>query len=309
MLAPMESVIPLVEKDFNRFQLLLVSLNKYSSEFGMMHVVVPEREVTRIRSRICRLKIQFEWRVVSEEEIVPEFKHFHWISGWEKQQLIKLAIAEFVQSDYYLTLDADVVCTRAVTPDKLLIGGKAPCFVEFENKYPNWYDSASRVLRCPLAREGLMHNVTPAVLSRHGVISLTNYLSSKWNRFKIPSDKRSRLHVKMWLRTFLQRDPRWVSWRLYLIANLPWTEYSLYYSYLEAKRLFNSLHVEVEVPIYDNKNSIWHIEDFERSGWDPGSSFNGDGPPFFMVLQSNTEIPIEQFSAMLQDYIANDPIL
>lgn len=307
MLAPMESVIPLVEKDFNRFQLLLLSLDKFSSEFGIMHVVVPEKEVTRIRERILRLKIQFEWRVVSENEIVPEFERYHRISGWEKQQLIKLAIADFIQSDYYLTLDADVVCTRAVTPDKLLIGGKAPCFVEYEDKYPNWYDNASRVLRFPLAREGLMHNVTPAVLSRHSVVSLTKYLSSEWNRLRILSDKRSRLHVKMWLRALLRRNPRWVSWRLYLIASLPWTEYSLYYSYLESKGLFNSLHVEVNVPIYDNENSIWHIEDFEGSGWDPGSSFKGDGPPFFMVLQSNTEIPIEQFSAMLQAFIGNDP--
>ena len=34
--------------------------------------------------------------------------------GWLTQQIVKLAMAERVESDFYLTLDADVICTRTV---------------------------------------------------------------------------------------------------------------------------------------------------------------------------------------------------
>src|SRR5690606_42105927 len=64
--------------------------------------------------------------LLSEDALVPELRE-HRARGWYRQQLIKLAIAERVASDYYLTFDADVVATRPITIERLLPGGRAPC--------------------------------------------------------------------------------------------------------------------------------------------------------------------------------------
>ncbi|MEO1230548.1 MAG: DUF6492 family protein [Myxococcota bacterium] len=53
-----------------------------------------------------------------EPELAPELETSR-ARGWFKQQLVKLAIHERIESAFYLTFDADVVATRPVAPKDL----------------------------------------------------------------------------------------------------------------------------------------------------------------------------------------------
>jgi len=72
--------------------------------------------------------------------LIPETK-FLKIQGWYLQQLIKLAIAEHIKTDFYLTLDADVICVKPVYFSDLVKDGCAVYTAGNNSKYKNtfWY--------------------------------------------------------------------------------------------------------------------------------------------------------------------------
>ncbi len=61
--------------------------------------------------------------------------------GWRKQQLLKIAIANLVENEFYLTLDADVICLKPLDESKLIINGKALLQYEQRAQHPKWWKS------------------------------------------------------------------------------------------------------------------------------------------------------------------------
>lgn len=52
------------------------------------------------------------------------------VEGWYKQQIIKMAAPEWLGANFWMTLDADVVCTKLIGIDDLLPGGRALLWVD-----------------------------------------------------------------------------------------------------------------------------------------------------------------------------------
>ncbi|MGE0189619.1 MAG: hypothetical protein AB7F79_09760 [Steroidobacteraceae bacterium] len=53
--------------------------------------------------------------------------------------------------------------------------------------------------------------------------------------------------------------------------------------------------------IYDVERSLWHAVNGELpSDWDPAPAFVGEGPPWFLVAQSNTGISANSMCLKLQ---------
>ncbi len=293
-----DAVLPLVLKDAQRAELLFASLAQNFSGLRQIWVVCPDAQVRSIKARFTTLNLPFELRIEPELSIVPEFSLKVRQSGWFRQQMIKLAIYEHVESDLYLTLDADVVCSRRVTAEQLAGNGKGACFrFEFpEQAY--WYKQVEDVLRIKVPHLGISHNVTPALLHRAGVQAVRQHIEamiacSQYSRGLRGIKQRWHLFKSV-------KHAHYAAWRIFLVAGRPWTEYALYYSLLEATNCFNDYHTLTDC-IYDIQRSLWHASDSQIPvAWDPKPAFSGDGPPWFIVAQSNTGISAEKIQQRLQ---------
>jgi hypothetical protein len=71
-------------------------------------IVTPDKEHAMLEKWIR----DQHYCVIPEGAIIPETEALFSVKGWYRQQLVKLAIAPRVTTAFYVTLDADVICTR-----------------------------------------------------------------------------------------------------------------------------------------------------------------------------------------------------
>jgi hypothetical protein len=259
-------------------------------------IVAPDDQVAAMR--LPQVPGGAALRVVSELELVPELQLFTAVNGWYRQMLVKLAAAEWLDSAFYLTLDADVVATRAVDLNALCESGRAPCAVAFENWHPRWYAGAEALIGAPLPRRGISHGVTPTILHREGVRALCAHLDQRWKERRHSPGLRGIKQRLGHAYTWLARKSEFAPWRALLCCSSPWAEYALYFSFLEWTGRFEQYHRETHEALYAAERSVWHPQDV--ANWNP-SKWTGEGPPF-IVLQSTAGIPIEVFRTWVEPF-------
>jgi hypothetical protein len=294
----MDAVLPLRASDHARFALLLHSLRRNVAGLERLWVVMPAEDLRSLRvppgpGPQIELCSELTW--------VPELTRFTRVGGWYRQQIVKLEASRWVGSDFYLTLDADVLATRRVDLNALTASGKSPCHVDHADLHPKWYAAAQDLVGKPLPRQGISHNVTPAILQRDAVRGLLQHLERRWLERDFCSGLRG---LKQRLaRAYARMDPAAEGGgaRSLLCASRPWSEYSLYYSFLEANGDFERTHFEATPALYEIERSVWFERDFER--WQPEGLFGGEGPPYFVVVQSNARIPIAQLQARIAPHL------
>lgn len=288
--ATMDAVLPLTLRDAERASLLLESLAASFSGLGTLWVVCPDRELVAVERALGRSRSALPLQLRGEASLVPELLLMPWLKGWYRQQLVKLAIHESVGSTLYLTLDADVICTKRVSPELLAPRGLAPCHVTPQDLHPSWYRGSEALLGLAARRRGVSHNVTPAVLHRDGVAELAQYLERKAGIGAFARGLRGIKQRALCARARRTRRFDCSGWRLLLAAGTPWTEYALYYTFLEATGRFERFHAQGADCIYDRDGSYWRADRQEFSAWAPRISTSDSGAPWFVVVQSNTEV-------------------
>lgn len=289
-----DAVLPLTLKDYERFTILQKSLKTFCKDIRVCWIVTPDRDYAELKSLIT----DDGYCVIPESSIVPEFQIFQTTGGWYRQQVIKIAIAQKVETDFYLTLDSDVICVRPTHFSDFVKDGRGVCYIDKTDKLAEWYEWSEPVLQ--LKRSGGSHNVTPAVMNKHAMIELQEYLaklslaqlSQKGN---VTFQKKGmKLLLSKILVNILPKQSKLrsvlISWKSYLLRNLPWTEYALYYTFLEAMGLFDRYHVQVEDRLYAAENSVWYKDRERFSEWNPEKCFVGERNFFFCIVQSNTKI-------------------
>ncbi len=280
----LDAVLPLTLADLARFRILARSIEANFTDLARCWVVVPDHQADSMRIAMPHARFV----VVPETEVVPELAGSK-VKGWYKQQLVKLAMADRVTSDYYLLFDADVICARPIRRHDLFRQGKAYCHRYQNSNHACWYHWAERVLELP--RSGWVHGVTPTILSREAVQELAAHLNRQ-------SPRPGRFWPKLWaqLPAWAGGPRPWRSdhedagrWRRVLLDSLPWTEYSLYFTFLEATGRFERYHIPVKRSLCGD--CIWRTGSF--ADWNPTLPRPYRQPPF-IVVQSIAKIPPEQ---------------
>ena len=306
-----DAVLPITLKDFERFSILKQTLDRFCQNLlNNIWVIVPDSDLQTIRHRIQ----EANYHVISDSELVPEFNIFPKKGGWFKQQLIKLAIASRIESDFYLTLDADVLCIKSINFSDLIKDGRAVYYQYSREKFefPEWYDWAYRVLNLAPFSNQSYHNVTPSVLSRDAVLQLQAYLT-QCSSLQLKTFRYSSLSLRnKWLlcRTKLAQillpknsdlRQQLLGWKAYLLRSVPWTEYSLYYTFCQAQGLLDKYHTQTDHCIYSTELSIWYKDQYTQ--WNPESWFSGQQKFFFCVVQSTTEISPAEVWQQVKPYL------
>jgi hypothetical protein len=300
----MDAVLPLLLRDLPRFELLYRSLRRHVRGLDRVLVVVPDRELEQVRAGLPRGELELV--VLPEFELVPELRVLSRLPGWYRQQLVKLEAATRVRSDFYLTLDADLIATRPVNLEEVCAGGTAPCAVTHQDLHPRWYAGAEALIGGRLPRQGISHAVTPTILHREAVNALTQHLDQRWTLGRYSAGLRGlkqRLgHAYVAVTgVAMGRELRGKlrPWRLFLSCSRPWSEYSLYYSFLEWSGHFERYHHETAEALYAPERSIWYERDLPA--FRPGL-LGLDGPPF-VVLQSTAGIPLDTLRAWVEPFV------
>ena len=221
--------------DLNRAHILFSSLQRFAEPglFSEFYVVVPAAEVEQVSSAFARWQ-SLGIQVISEDTLVPELAKYPKMRGWRKQQIVKLAIAAKMQAKFYLTFDADAICLKPLSAEKLIIDGKALLQYEQRAQHPKWWRASARILKmnANVGNPQLGMTVTPAILATDIVKSLMQQLTPT-------STKQSWVD---WLcQLHLPKHPK--NWLLHRFLMLKWTEYSLYYLCAHKLGLLDKYHV------------------------------------------------------------------
>jgi hypothetical protein len=258
------------------------------------------------------------------------------IDGYAVQMAIKILVARLVTSDYYLTLDADVITTRTFNEADLFHKEdlvhyqnnnnrhhqrnrtifKAKYTPESQEVHPHWWRGAANTLKYhrgyndddthrahfdyspdPKVRFG----VTPALLSTMGSMLTLSRLSQVFalSSPSSPSDEKQTDQSKSWIERWLMKwgDGFW------------WSEYTLYSLTLNHHKLFDTLHApssrlggfgsSFEEDFELSCRSTWFAPD---QPWSAASVFRPENSPPcpFTVLQSSSGVEVSYIAALVK---------
>jgi hypothetical protein len=302
----MHAVLPLAQSAAERAaRILLPSLRRHYRDLDHLWVVAPKSQLSSVAhdlSAFADSRVTF----LSDEELVPEFAlHQRWglhpPRGWYRQQLVKLAIAERMSGEFYLTLDDDLLAVSDFSDRDILRAHRSPRTQDraahaTRNLPPGspenldeWLLWSARVLACePLDYQP---EVTPSILSRSAVRNLAAHLESRCR----PRARRWRIAA---LAGRLGFRPGLASWRGRLLASLPWTEYTLYDTYLVRHADFSRHHYAPDdtLPL---GNAAWHARDFDD--WRPRSHDALGRRLLFNLVQSRSGISPDQVVSRIRE--------
>ncbi|MCV2884163.1 DUF6492 family protein [Aestuariibacter sp. AA17] len=281
--------------DLNRSEILFKSLSVFAEKgmFNPFLVVVPEHEVNIVKSFYGDKWAHLHVEVVSEEALVPELASHQSVRGWRKQQLIKLAAPRRLDNPFYITFDADVICLKPLTLDKLIINGRAVLQYEARAQHPKWWKSSARILQMdPLVGEpDVGMHITPAVLSRDLALSVTQEIS--------------KLEGQNWVHALCSlhypKNPK--NWTIGRYLKNKWTEYSLYYMNALKQGRFQDYHIIAGRDV----TQLLIVHDshpFEQ--WKPEKNFSQSCPGMFCVVGSKSFLSPETVWQTISPFIPFD---
>jgi hypothetical protein len=191
-------------------------------------IVCPDRDEQAIRELVAQEDAVSGITVANESEFFTacgrNSSELTSMSGWQKQQVIKLEFSKICETAFYLTMDSDIVQFReAGLLDLFPNGERALAGVETAGDYDRlyraqfsvrerevktrYYEASQRLLgyERPADRAGMFFSETPVVLHRSCVTEMLDHLESR--------------HGKGIVEILGEQSD--------------WTEYSLYFLFLE----------------------------------------------------------------------------
>lgn len=221
-------------------------------------VICPTVDLAALTQLLKSVTRDGRYRIADESELCPEILRAtktNSIGGWYTQQLIKLDMAKNISSAHYVTLDSDILCVKPFSHADLVVDGRALTNVETNVDYERLYVSkycqrelitkqeryrgAAKILGYdrPSQKASQFYGETPVVLHTQSVLGLTQFLSE---RFRQP-------------------------WIEGLAAHRQWTEYSLYFQFLEMTGQLESVCFRTNCNgVLDLEKSVWLLSEGYR---------------------------------------------
>jgi len=122
-------VKPGLRDDGDRMRICLSSLERYldCSRVGQLLIVIPDGVAKESVQPTTwnDLGLPVATKVLHDHELLGLNPLRARVGGWFTQQLVKLAAAAHLASEFYITLDADVILTRPTRYENLVESGRA----------------------------------------------------------------------------------------------------------------------------------------------------------------------------------------
>lgn len=280
--------------DISRFRLFLKeSFDKFFDKNSVEEfiVIIPDHDL-EYASGVLNLD---GVKVMVDSDLFIEKEDAYFPGGWFKQQALKLKVAEFVKTDKYLILDADMFVTKPTSYDDLVINGKPKISYTPYGIHKVWWDSSAKFLGYPVrqySEKDLLPGFTPQILLKDVVLELINKLSDQ------------------------AEDGDWIS---HLASNAlagpnadfpqfnnpNWTEYCLYWTFLmneyNIDDLYQDNYVLLGMGVWDHNQYKKLPDDYFDQVFDPNSDF------YFSVIQSNIHgVSLEKLCTYLGKFVSGN---
>ena len=262
--------------DLERAGLLIESLAKHwcdSKPFELL-IVAPAADTPLLRTSLPRFP-NIDVSVRPESDFFSRLSAFYMITGWYRQQIVKLQVPALLGFGGYLTLDSDVCCVGDFDSRTFVEDGRG--LSRWEPKvHHEWWRNVTDIVGTHYDAPGHGLSVTPNLLHGDLAAQALDYMRQSW---------------------LSSSTTALVSWKVRRPWKVPWTEYSLYTSVAELKGNLFDYHVEwntcygSDVHLFSEQSCVWGADDFERmvklpSGTNPGGKF--------IIVQSHARIPLER---------------
>lgn len=295
--------------DLERAKILLDSCVKFVDPnfIDVFLIVCPEKDIEVIRRGLQKYQNFFDLIFMCEEIVCPVLSsdpntEHAWPKpnkGWYRQQLIKLAIYKYINTDFYMTLDSDVIFKKNFDYDDAFTYGKAIVNTETYKDYleiynldvadesqevrRGRYNDAERILKLTDlgSSRQTWYGETPVMLSRNIVKNLVAYIERVWE----------------------------MSWQDVLLLNFPWTEYPIYFVYAETSGLFAKYHLPGGADsISSLSQSLWHdsssyLDGRMLSNWHVNQVFHSASVGYCVVVQSYLGYEPADIRCKIEHYI------
>jgi len=297
------------DQDLERVKLLIRSFTKYfdKSTLSKFFIVTTAKDETVVKNAIGPVFAGRKLEILNENEICPEFENDPdttntWPKpnkGWYRQQLLKLAIHERIDTPFYMTLDSDVLFVKPFSTNSLIRGGKAPLNVQTEADFrrlyrkdiaahevkvrESRYQRAEYILKCERkpAYSQQWYGETPVLFNCGIVKALTGHIEATWMK----------------------------SWRQALLDNLPWTEYPLYFLFAEERGLLEKHYVQGTADsVLRLSQSLWqpanqYVVSRDLSNWQPNLIFDSSDEGIAVVVQSYLGYPVADIAKRISPFL------
>jgi len=227
-------------------------------------IVASPEDIQVIKADLHKDYPEFPFVFVDEDALCPSLIG---ASGWTKQMILKIAAANMVDTDYYLTLDTDVFLTKALSGRDILHNGKLIYQKEVPGAHTKWWKSSCRVLQVDadkMLKKQFVMGVTPEYL----VTDVCRKLQREIEELNCSRDFASwLLSRRMLKKNLLNKVIKKLSETIPAINGLipqakmdqittcDWTEYTLYWAYLSKMQLTDSYYDDGDQQVYGG--CIW----------------------------------------------------
>jgi hypothetical protein len=229
-------VNPTLRNDDRRMRICLSSLDRYlePASVGQLLIVVPDGVAKDSVQAVTwgGHPVQFATKVVHDRELLGLNPWRSRVGSWHTQQFVKLGAADHLTSDFYITLDSDVILTQPTCFADLIVAGRAITAHCERAVHASWWKASAELLETDpmLSTPGM--EVTPAILSVQVTRALMRYLEAKgqgpWYRGVVE---------------FIDDQKARGLYQPQLSSPMP-TEYTLYYLFAQKQGWAAKYHVE-----------------------------------------------------------------
>ena len=145
--------------------------------FDRFLIVSPKTEIAKLKIKFGHFEKHLPLEYIDENLLISYVNKKPWVSGWRKQQLIKLAVSTIMNTEYYITFDADVLFKKNLANDDLFADGKAIIHTQSKMSRPKWWNGSAKILNVAPNLLEVGMGVTPAILHTKSVRNLLEHLS------------------------------------------------------------------------------------------------------------------------------------
>lgn len=242
-------------------------------------LICPEKDIEDLQFIVKNSNIPF--KIINEDTLLH--KSVQNVSGWFKQQIIKLTISYIITTDIYLIVDSDLFLTKQLTYEDLFFNNKIKYnYEKWQNlnssdfsQNSRWWDASSAILdfpMCNIINKTMLMSVTPEIFIWSYVNTLIEYLHNKYG----------------------------LEWQKYIINN-KFTEFTLYWLYL-LKYNLTSLYSHEGIPLWTHDRTR-NILDYQTANVKNIDNIFLDGTSFFSVIQGYLQIKTEIYIKQIQYYL------
>lgn len=261
----LDIVMPVIARDRERLDLFLASWRFNWRIPGKLFLFTRDEDVPLFEELATdpRIEVRTKRSLIGDEVYTFGEEHWHFGTGWYRQQMVKLAAYQVVQGPFYCCLDADYLIAKEIRYEDLVEEGRGKAQTSTVPIDRDQYQVSASLLGAKPVTAEFLKGVPPFILHQE--------ISSRTLR-------------------------RLGNWQSVLARTRMWTEASLYRT--AGEEGWGELHKNVAHDFTDNPFRTALLDPRNFIAWNPAPSF--DGEYMFVTVSSTMQIAPKQVWSKLR---------